>query len=85
MAKLLFWKKPKDKVDEEFVRSRIVSARPKEVKYQSLALPKHIHISPRQTAFVPAIVLGKNLLEVLRPKATLVVVGHAVAAVLVLV
>ena len=57
----------------------------KEIKNHPLALPKILQIAPAQTTFVTAVILGKDLLEMLRSEATLVVVGHTVTAMLVLV
>ena len=55
---------------------------PKEIQHKRLSPPRREQLLDRQTALMVPIVLGEEILKVLRPKAALVVVAHAVAAVL---
>lgn len=56
-----------------------------EVEDHFLSIPETPQILECQTSFSIAIVLGKYVLELLRPVATLGVISHAIAAMLVLV
>lgn len=58
---------------------------PKEIKHHPLPLPEIPKIRQVQTSFITLVVLGEDVLEVLRPETPLVVVRHAIAPVLILV
>ena len=55
---------------------------PKKVKHKRLPLPRAKQLVRRQSALVILIILGEEILKVLWPETTLVIVAHAVAAVL---
>lgn len=55
---------------------------PEEIKHHPLPLAHLQHVGPGQSAFVPLVILGEDVLEVLRHVAALHIEGHGVRAVL---
>lgn len=54
---------------------------PEQIQHQRLPLPRPEQLFRRQATLVVPVVLGEEILKVLRPEAAFVVVAHAVAAV----
>ena len=52
------------------------------IKHHPLSLAHLLYISPRQSALVPLVILGEDILKVLRNVATFHVKGHCVGPVL---